>query len=346
MKTSTRLTSLLCSHTGNIGNIGNMAKFFQPLASSPAVSALRVFSNSYCNSPQMRGGRVGSIGSIGSIGGVGSIGSVGSVGSVGRRCVSAKNTTVDEKEVEKFSKMADQWWDLHGDFAPLHALNPVRIQFIKQHIQTQYQLQRGVEEGATTGVLHGLRTLDVGCGGGLVSEALCRLGGNVTGVDASPVNIEIANAHKDDNEAELFKHGGSLSYEHVTAEELVERGEKFDCVVALEIVEHVSDPKVFIDLVISLVKPGGCLFVSTMSRSAMSLLQTIVAAEYILRLIPPGTHEFNKYINPQELKDMIVDGGAVVKDVAGMVYNPLADHWSLDPSNVNVNYIMFARRAT
>eukprot|EP00462_Mataza_sp_D1_P020523 CAMPEP_0175129746 /NCGR_PEP_ID=MMETSP0087-20121206/5637_1 /TAXON_ID=136419 /ORGANISM="Unknown Unknown, Strain D1" /LENGTH=271 /DNA_ID=CAMNT_0016411917 /DNA_START=109 /DNA_END=924 /DNA_ORIENTATION=- len=255
----------------------------------------------------------------------------------------ATTSTVDDEEIAKFSRMADQWWDLKGKFAPLHALNPVRVQFIAKHLQTWSN------RPSSATPLQGLSVLDIGCGGGILSESLYKLGGDVLGVDASAVNIAVANAHLEGQvqatQVDTPSPAGSLAYKHGTAESLAADGYVFDCVCALEVVEHVKDPAAFVQLVVSLVKPGGCVFLSTMSRSAQALLQTIVVAEYLLGWVPPGTHDFNKYLHPEELRDLVQHGNSArVVDVQGLTYHPLANFWTLDPADTNCNYIMVARR--
>lgn len=236
--------------------------------------------------------------------------------------------------------MADEWWDKKGAFRALHEMNPVRAAYVLNHAKRHLHPQRqGI--AATAGAWdQGLQVLDVGCGGGLLAEALADALPNatLTALDASPVNIGVAAAHQS-RRAEQLSH---LTYRHTFAETLVEEGRKFDVVCSLEVIEHVNDPAAFVKALTSLVKPGGCLFLSTINRSVQGLLLDIIIPEYILNWIPHGTHEFHKFITPPELNELVAAAGAEPRDQCGMVFNPLSFSWTLDSHNTEANYIMFA----
>lgn len=238
--------------------------------------------------------------------------------------------TVDPSEIEKFAAIADQWWDAEGEFKPLHMLNPVRIGFIRDRLCAHFD-----RDPLMPKPLSGLSICDIGCGGGLICEPLSRLGAAVTGVDATGRSIDIARTHAE-------RMGLSIRYRHTTADELVEAGEVFDAVVNMEVVEHVADLHAFISDAAALVKPGGAMALSTFNRTAKSYAMGIVGAEYILRWLPRGTHDWKKFVKPSELAAALRPTGMDIADLCGMAYNPIQDEFHLAPKDIDVNYLAFA----
>jgi 2-polyprenyl-6-hydroxyphenyl methylase/3-demethylubiquinone-9 3-methyltransferase len=239
------------------------------------------------------------------------------------------NSTIDQAEIKKFEQMAASWWDPKGPFKPLHQINPIRLEYIKRQVLAHYDIKDMWKHA-----LSGLRVLDIGCGGGLISEPLARQGCIVTGIDASEKNINIASTHAKTSELEI-------EYINTTAEELSSSLRQFDIVLALEIVEHVADINLFIRSCTHLLKPGGIMILSTINRNLKSYLFAIIGAEYVLRWLPRGTHDWNKFITPMELENYLLNNKLATKDKIGMSYNPLANTWSLG-SDLSVNYIMCA----
>jgi 2-polyprenyl-6-hydroxyphenyl methylase / 3-demethylubiquinone-9 3-methyltransferase len=235
-----------------------------------------------------------------------------------------KNSTVDAAEVEQFSRIADEWWQPHGKFKPLHDMGPVRIGWIKAQIERHFPLE-------------GLHLLDIGCGGGLMCEPFARLGASVTGIDASEKNIGVAKAH-----AEQF--GLLIDYRATTAEALAESGTPYDVVLALEIVEHVADVELFVVSCAKLVKPGGLLIMSTLNRTMKSYAFAIIGAEYVMRLLPRGTHHWNKFLKPSELCRSITRNNLSVDAMTGMIMHPLSWKWQLSSSDLDVNYVVAAKK--
>jgi 2-polyprenyl-6-hydroxyphenyl methylase / 3-demethylubiquinone-9 3-methyltransferase len=272
-----------------------------------------------------------------------------------RYCSSfAHSSSVDPFEVEKFGKLAEKWWDPAGPQAMLHLMNPARIGYIRHQMGVQYGCV--AEPEVPSEPFRGLSFLDIGCGGGFASESLSRMGGNVLGVDAAEESIGIARQHAEENGLIGENSPYSLNYIAGTAEMLAEDSQQFDVVTALDIIEHVNDPTHFLCTCLSLVRPGGSLFVSTISRTPLSYALTIAAAEYALRLVPVGTHDWNKFITVDELRDMVDhfedyrvlnnldDEDETISEVqfvdaTGMIYDPLRNRWGLDASNLDVNYI-------
>jgi len=239
--------------------------------------------------------------------------------------------TVDQEEVARFSRLAGEWWDPQGPMAALHKFNPVRLAYIRDRTAEHFG-----RDPRSLDSLAGLRFLDIGCGAGILSEPLARLGAAVVGADPSAENIAAAKAH-----AALSSVG--IDYRATTAEALAAAGESFDVVLAMEVVEHVTDVGVFIAHAAALVKPGGLLFVATLNRTAKSFALAIVGAEYILRWLPRGTHQWDKCVRPDELETAIETGGLRVTDETGVIYNLLADRWQLG-RDMDVNYMLVAEK--
>jgi 2-polyprenyl-6-hydroxyphenyl methylase/3-demethylubiquinone-9 3-methyltransferase len=240
--------------------------------------------------------------------------------------------TVDAAEVEKFSRISTEWWDPSGPFRPLHRLNPVRLGYIKDQAAAHF-----ARDAKSISPFKGLSAVDIGCGGGLVAEPLARLGAEVTAVDADPVAIEAARLHAADREIEV-------GYEVGTSDELAEAGRAFDLVLALEIVEHVADRDEFLATLGRLVKPGGLLVLSTLNRTLKSLALGVGMAEYVLRWVDPGTHDWRKFVKPSELARGLRGIGLDVTDMTGLIFDPLSGEFRLSDSDVGVNYFMTARR--
>ena len=240
--------------------------------------------------------------------------------------------TVDENEVARFSRLASQWWDARGPMAPLHKFNPVRLAYIRDRAAAHFD-----RDPKRLDSLSGLRILDIGCGGGILSEPLARLGAAVVGIDPSENNIAVAQHH-------AARSGLSIDYRNTTAEALSESGEAFDVVLAMEVVEHVADIGLFVDLATAMVRPEGLFFVATLNRTMKSFALAIVGAEYILRWLPRGTHQWDKFVTPNELEIAIEQSGMEITDETGIVYNLLADRWQLS-ADTDVNYMVVAEKA-
>ena len=242
-----------------------------------------------------------------------------------------KATTVDDEEIARFSAMAQEWWNPKGKFRPLHKFNPTRVAYLRETLMSHFGL-----DGKAKTPLEGLDILDVGCGGGLLCEPLCRLGANVVGVDASETNIGIAATHAKESDLDI-------SYRATTAESLVMEGAKFDVVLTMEVVEHVSDVDLFISECASMVKPGGLMVIATLNRTLKSHALAIVGAEYILRWLPVGTHSWDKFVTPDELERALAPTGLDVVEKVGVTYNPLFDKWSRS-KDLDVNYMVLCSR--
>ncbi|DBA03543.1 TPA: hypothetical protein N0F65_011444 [Lagenidium giganteum] len=245
-------------------------------------------------------------------------------------------STVDEQEVRKFNAVSSDWWQptSTSGVGPLHQLNPVRVRYIRSHAIDHFG---GDEDDPTP--LKPLRVADIGCGGGILSEALCRIGGSMVSVDPGTDNIAAARQH-----AAQHPVTRTIDYRCSTSDDLVRAGEQFDIVCSLEVVEHVTDVKAFVQSLVPLVKPGGLLFMSTINRTPLSLLLAIGAAEYALRIVPPGTHDWNKFLQPEELGARLQAEGMVLKDVSGIVGEPFTGNWRLHPTCTDVNYIICATK--
>ncbi len=240
--------------------------------------------------------------------------------------------TLDPAEVERFGRIADEWWDRAGKFAPLHRLSPARMGYLRDTIARHF----GRDVVGALRPLKGLGILDIGCGGGLVAEPLARLGAVVTGIDPAADNIAAAIAHA--REQEL-----AIDYRATTAEQLAAEFVKFDVVTCLEVVEHVPDPRAFIGVVASLVRPGGLLVTSTINRTFKAWALAIVGAEYILQWLPAGTHRWDRFVTPDEMADFMVQAGLRNVAFEGLIYDPLGDRWQL-AADTDVNYFASAAR--
>ena len=234
--------------------------------------------------------------------------------------------TIDEAEVAKFSAMAESWWDTSGKFKPLHQINPLRIEYILKHAKNRFQ----VENEALP--LQGLHILDIGCGGGLLSEPMCRLGAKVTAIDASSKNISIASIHSSNM-------GLDIDYRCISAEELLLEDVKFDLILNMEVIEHVANVAEFVRCCAELLKPKSMMFIATLNRTVKSYMLAIVAAEYILRWLPTGTHDWQRFLKPAEIDDLLRASNLKINDLCGLSYNLLDKSWHLS-SDVQVNYMM------
>jgi len=243
----------------------------------------------------------------------------------------AAQTTIDQDEVARFSAMAAEWWSPNGKFRPLHKFNPVRLTYIRDHVAAHFG-----RDPRSDKPLAGLRLLDIGCGGGLLSEPMARMGAEVVGADASRTNIEVATIHAQQS-------GVDVSYEAVTSEDLAARGERFDIVLNMEVVEHVSDVDLFLTSCAEMVKPGGLMFVATINRTMKARALAIIGAEYVLRWLPRGTHQYEKLVRPEEIETPLNASGMNVIDRTGVFYNPLQDQWNLS-RDMDVNYMMLLER--
>ena len=249
----------------------------------------------------------------------------------------AATSTVDDEDVERFSRIAEQWWDENGKFRPLHLINPVRLQYIQQ--QACRHFGRDADKLKS---LSGLSLLDIGCGGGLMAEPLTRMGAKVTAIDASEKNIKVASLHAE-------KMGLDIDYRCTTPEELLRSShdassltKSYDIVLALEIVEHVADVPMFLNACTKMVKPGGILFMSTLNRTFKSYAMAIAGAEYVLRWLPRGTHQWKKFLKPSELCAGLRRENMTIHHMTGMAFNPLKNTWSLDDKDLDVNYLLTA----
>lgn len=236
-------------------------------------------------------------------------------------------STVDPAEVAKFEAMAAEWWNPSGKFKPLHMLNPCRLDYITTQIASEFD-----RDLATPLPFAGLRILDIGCGGGLLSEPMARLGADVVGADPATRNIPVARLHAEQS-------GLTIDYRLTTAEDLAAAGEQFDVVLNMEVVEHVPNPQSFLSACQTLLKPGGLMICSTLNRNAKSFGMAIVGAEWVMRWLPKGTHDWKKFITPNELAEFIRKAGLDPVDRKGMVFNPIAWSWSLSSRDLSVNYV-------
>ena len=239
-------------------------------------------------------------------------------------------TTINKQEIQKFSNLANEWWDVNGKFKPLHMFNPIRIEYISEKIKTHFNINE-----KSNLYLKGLNILDIGCGGGLISEPMARLGGDVTGIDASEKNIKIAQSHSK-------KSNLKIRYLNKSPEQLNEL-EKFDVILNLEIVEHVEDVNLYIKSCFKLLKKNGIMFTATLNRSFMSYIKAIIGAEYVLRWLPIGTHDWNKFIKPEELEDNLRRNNFKTIDLKGLEFNPFLKKWKKS-NDLSVNYIICSKK--
>lgn len=239
----------------------------------------------------------------------------------------APQSTVDAGEVAKFEAMAAEWWDPEGKFKPLHMLNPCRLDYITTQIAGEFD-----RDLTQPNPFEGLRILDIGCGGGLLAEPMARLGASVVGADAAAGNIPVAQVH-------AAQSGLNVDYRHTTAEDLAVAGERFDVVLNMEVVEHVADPLAYLTACQTLLKPGGLHICSTINRNPKSYMVAIIGAEVVMRWLPKGTHEWAKFITPDELFDLLSRSGLTPVDRKGFVFNPILWSWSLSAKDLSVNYV-------
>ncbi|MCO4317823.1 bifunctional 2-polyprenyl-6-hydroxyphenol methylase/3-demethylubiquinol 3-O-methyltransferase UbiG [Phyllobacterium sp. 21LDTY02-6] len=243
----------------------------------------------------------------------------------------AQRTTIDADEVARFTRMAAEWWNPEGKFRPLHKFNPARLSYIKEKVCAHFG--RDPNEHRP---LEGLRLLDIGCGGGLLCEPMARLGAAVVGVDAGETNIEVAKLHAQQS-------GLDIDYRASTAEALAEAGEKFDVILNMEVVEHVADVELYMSACAQMVKPGGVMFVATINRTLKALGLAIFGAEYVLRWLPRGTHQYEKLVRPEELESILTGNGLNVVERVGVTYSPLTGRWNRS-SDTDVNYMVLGVR--
>ena len=236
------------------------------------------------------------------------------------------STTINKEEIQKFSKLADEWWDVNGKFKPLHMFNPIRIEYITQEIKKYYKIKKD-----KTNFLEGLNILDIGCGGGLISEPMARLGGEVTGIDASKKNINVAKLHSKESRLQI-------NYLNTSPEKL-DNHRKYDVILNMEIVEHVEDVSLYIRSCHKLLKRNGLMFTATLNRSLTSYVKAIIGAEYVLRWLPIGTHDWNKFIKPEELEALLSQENFSTLDIKGLKFNPFLKKWKKS-NDLSVNYII------
>ena len=240
-------------------------------------------------------------------------------------------STINKDEVARFAAMAEEWWDPTGKFKPLHKFNPVRLAYIRAQLLQHFSLN-----GTKQRPFEGLNILDIGCGGGLLCEPMARLGANITGVDASERNINIAKAHAESSKLKI-------TYLASTAEDLAAKTKQYDVVLNMEVVEHVNNVPLYLSSCAKLVKPGGLMFISTLNRTAKSYALAIVGAEYVLGWLPKGTHSYEKFLTPEEITFMIKREGMSIKDRCGVTYSPLKDQWR-QSRDMSVNYMLLAEK--
>ena len=239
-------------------------------------------------------------------------------------------TTINKEEIQKFSNLADEWWDVKGKFKPLHMFNPIRIEYILEKLKNHFQLDVNKEN-----YLSRLKILDIGCGGGLISEPLARLGGDITGIDASEKNIKVASLHAKKNNL-------NISYLNKSPEEMSDK-DKFDVILNLEIVEHVEDVNLYLESCNKLLKENGIMFTATINRTFLSYIKAIIGAEYILRWLPIGTHDWNKFLKPEELEQKMSGKNFKTIEIKGLSYNPIFNKWK-KTDDLSVNYIISSHK--
>lgn len=246
---------------------------------------------------------------------------------------SAKNSrTANGEEIARFSAMAEKWWDPNGAMKPLHKFNPIRLQLLRDNIAAH--LGRDANQ---LHVLKDVEIIDIGCGAGLLSEPLARMGAKMTSIDAAENNIEVAKVH-------AAQSGLAIDYRNCTPEMLVDEGKQFDIVLNMEVIEHVDDPQFFMQACAALLKPGGLMFVATLNRTIKSLALAKFGAEYILRWLPAGTHDWRKFVKPSEMSGLLRGAGLDLVDITGVTYNPITDKWSAAPRDLDINYMVIAQK--
>ena len=241
-------------------------------------------------------------------------------------------STINKQEIQKFSKLADEWWDVNGKFKPLHMFNPIRIEYIIEKIKLHFNISKEMKNNR---YLENLKILDIGCGGGLISEPLSRLGGKVTGIDASEKNVKVAKLHAQKNNLKIRYLQNSP--------EKFEEYNSYDIILNLEIVEHVDDINLYIKSCEKLLKKNGLMFTATINRTFTSYIKAIIGAEYVLRWLPIGTHEWNKFIKPEELENYLNENNFNTIDVKGLEFNPLFRKWKRS-DDFSVNYIICSKK--
>ena len=239
-------------------------------------------------------------------------------------------STINKDEIEKFSSLAEEWWDINGKFKPLHMFNPIRIEYILETILAYFKIDKNKESP-----LKNLKILDIGCGGGLISEPMTRLGADITAIDASSKNINIAKAHAKKNNL-------SITYLNTEPESLRSKN-KFDIILNLEVVEHVENLDLYLKSCFDLLKPKGIMFTATLNRTLTSYIKAIVGAEYVLRWLPIGTHDWNKFIKPEELEKKIADLNFSTINLTGLSFNPFFQEWKRT-KDLSVNYILVSQK--
>ena len=240
------------------------------------------------------------------------------------------STTINKEEIQKFSKLSEEWWDVNGKFKPLHMFNPIRIEYITENIKKHFKIKKD-----KTNFLNGLKILDIGCGGGLISEPMTRLGAKVTGIDASEKNIKIAKLHSKES-------GLEINYINTSPEKLKDF-ETYDIILNLEIVEHVDNVDLYIKSCRKLLKKNGLMFTATLNRSLTSYIKAIIGAEYILRWLPIGTHDWNKFLKPEELENYLIKEKLATQDIRGLKFNPFTMKWKKS-GDLSVNYIICSKK--
>ncbi|AUG53564.1 bifunctional 2-polyprenyl-6-hydroxyphenol methylase/3-demethylubiquinol 3-O-methyltransferase UbiG [Thalassospira marina] len=240
------------------------------------------------------------------------------------------NRTANPEEISRFSAMADEWWNPEGVMKPLHKFNPVRLQLLRDHIAAHFG-----RDASDINLLSGLDIVDVGCGAGLLSEPMARLGANMTALDAAENNINVARVHAEQG-------GLTIDYRLGTPESIVDEGRQFDVVLNMEVIEHVDDPAFFMQACTALLKPGGIMFIATLNRTLKSLALAKIGAEYVLRWVPAGTHDWRKFVKPSELSRYIRECGLQLTDITGIAYNPIQDKWLPAPRDLDINYLAMA----
>ncbi len=241
--------------------------------------------------------------------------------------------TVDAAEVAKFAAMAEEWWDPNGKFRPLHKFNPVRITYLRDRIASRFE-----RDPHGDAPFSGLAIADIGCGGGLLTEPMARLGATVTGIDATERNVEIARNHAQHMQL-------PIDYRFTTAADLAATGARFDVVLTMEVIEHVADPSAFVADCARLVRPGGLMFLATLNRTAKAYLLAILGAEYVLGWLPKGTHDWRRFVKPSEMAAALRSAGMHLDELSGVVYDPLKDRWRVRPRDLDVNYMALAHKA-